>query len=904
MRHFTERSGLTKVVCAGLLMLGVGLAAWLPADLPGQGGAKPGTKAGQKKQRTEEEEDSPDVKVKPMVTQPDDEKTPTKAPAMKTSVPQGGDLLAASKQASHFAIKQLFHNLGRPHDLVTFKAFSGVTGDPREREEKVEPLLWYAGSNPNGLPGPLTLKPYDFEWQSQKAHQASPREIKSIVPYEVLAQQAVQNFLNRRLDQYPPDNVRYLSRPEQLAAAERVLSEAVRFHDSARERGERQRPKDWEPVVASLKKQLLEILLEQLDDLAKAKDWDQAFALTRRLATNYKEAEDQVRIARPLTELLKAALRQTEYRDDRMREARQRLRQLEEQFPNSPTVEPLRIALRDQAQALFDQARELAKDKKDLDKAQELAKLAEETWQVPGLRAFRIELSKTHAVLRVAVRDLPRYLSPARACTDAELRGVDLLFESLVKLVPDAVGGSRYHSGLAEGRPVVGPMGRQFRLPRNACWRDGTPVSGADVRFTAKELKEGKGNGRSALWGTLLDKVVVGGDPYRLEVTLTQGYLEPLSLMTFKVLKQGPTGYADKEEFATKPVGSGPFQYEGRRTEQGREYASFVANPYYGSRAGKLGLPRIQEIRFYAYPEQADLAAEFASGQIDLALDLSARQVGLLKQAGLTIVGLPRTLPNLRVYFLAVNHRKPSLNNPDLRRALAHAINREKLLDDHFRGGLKRELHPALNSPYPANAWPCDPQFHNRVDKSSLDPFDPDQARTFQEQAARAGYRNVKLSLSYPSDDPTAAKALTALRDQVKATIGVDLELMPRDPHQLRQDVEEVHYFDLAYYHYDFPDETYWLWPLLGGGGTAGENYIGFKNDDVQNLLQEAMGYRHFLQVQQYTRAVHSALVREMPVIPLWQLDSFAAVSKDVKTEPFDPLRVFADVELWRLDRK
>ena len=53
----------------------------------------------------------------------------------------------------------------------------------------------------------------------------------------------------------------------------------------------------------------------------------------------------------------------------------------------------------------------------------------------------------------------------------------------------------------------------------------------------------------------------------------------------------------DGEEFGQKPIGSGPYVYEGLKSDQGREFASFVANPNYGSRPARVGLPRIQEVR-------------------------------------------------------------------------------------------------------------------------------------------------------------------------------------------------------------------------------------------------------------------------------------------------------------------
>ena len=63
-------------------------------------------------------------------------------------------------------------------------------------------------------------------------------------------------------------------------------------------------------------------------------------------------------------------------------------------------------------------------------------------------------------------RDLPIYLSPARARTESERQAVELLFESLIELGTEADGG-RYRPVLALGRPQMIPLGRLFRLPRD-----------------------------------------------------------------------------------------------------------------------------------------------------------------------------------------------------------------------------------------------------------------------------------------------------------------------------------------------------------------------------------------------------------------------------------------------------
>jgi len=896
----------------GFLVLSALLAGtWLTGDLPAQNAGRGQPAAGQRAtgkqgavrpQREEEEEEAPPVKNKSIRVE--DEQTRRKVGPARTAVPPAPDLQRAARETSHPVLRQLFSNLAVPHDQVTFKAHPHIKQEQEARVEQVEPIPQYVGDNPDSIRGMLTLRPLDNEWKPLKPYQATAGSIQSIKPYEQIAQDAVREFLDLHLENVFTGDVKYLSRYDQYAAAELVLAAVLRFDESAQVQGRRE-GEAWDPIVNGLRKQLLDVQVTQLNLLAEARDWDRAFALARRLTETYTDPNDVARVAKPLTEVLQAALKDPTSSPDKLREVRRRLLQLEEQFPNSDAVRPLADSLRDQAQALFNQAKVLAKSKdpKQMNQAMELLKQAEDTWpHLPGLHTYVLELDQKHPVLRVGVRELPRYLSPARASTDTELRCVELLFESLVEPSVDGAGVFRYRPGLAEGRPQGVPLGRRFQLPRNAAWSNGRPLNAGDIRHTLGLLKEGKGTGRSAAWGELLEAVRVGGDPFRVDVTLRQGYLDPLSPMAFKVLPSQTHPDPDSEEFAQKPVGSGPFRYDGVRSEQqGLEYASFLANPGYSSRTGKLGLPRIQEVRLFAYK---DPVKDFDNLHLHLALGLSAPEAAALAKQGVT-VPLPESgkTSNRRVYFLAVNQHRPDLAIAELRRALTHAINRERLLDDHFRTGLGRQVHRAINSPWPAGSWPCDPTLHSRADKDSLDLYDADLAKTLIKEASSRGYRGDRLTLKYPDGDPVVEQAMTNLRDQVKTATGVELALEKRDPRLLRQDVEVTGEYQLAYYHYDFPDETLWLWPLLGTSGSGGDNYLGYHGQEVQNLLDEAKGHRNFPEVQKLLRTVHGLLVsKEMPVVPLWQLAPLNGIGGGLKAGPFDPLLVFTDMEEWRLE--
>jgi ABC-type oligopeptide transport system substrate-binding subunit len=116
--------------------------------------------------------------------------------------------------------------------------------------------------------------------------------------------------------------------------------------------------------------------------------------------------------------------------------------------------------------------------------------------------------------------------------------------------------------------------------------------------------------------------------------------------------------------------------------------------------------------------------------------------------------------------------------------------------------------------------------------------------------------------------------------------------------------VEQTHSYDLAYYWYDFPDESLWLMPLLGPSGPGGsENYLGYTGK-LATAIQSASAMRHFERVREFAHAIHRQMLdSEMPIIPLWQLDPLYAYRKGrLKLPPLDPLRVFAQSEAWRVN--
>jgi peptide/nickel transport system substrate-binding protein len=747
--------------------------------------------------------------------------------------------------------------------------------------------------------------------------------------YEEAALAKIQSFLDSA-------DAKRLSAPERLRAAETALAAVLRFHLSTRPRP-LAAPDPQTALEARLRQRLLDARIQQLHALTSGgQGWAAAVALADRLLTAYPDHPVRMRLlteaARVRTGLAGARLLRGDFRA-----ARQQIEWIEEHFRRDPSfkarprvswlyrpdVASIRGALRDRAQALFEQAGSLA----DREAAERLAEALGIWPRLPGLYDALLRRRNAYPVLHVGVRALPEFLSPAAARTDAERQAVELLFEGLLRQTYDPDQGQRFLPQLADGAPEAIPGGHRFSLDRDAFWPGGERVTAADVRDTVLLLKGHAAPGVPPAWAADLveDPLLDEDHPFRIDFRFRQGYFTPLAPLTFKVVPRAGAGgprRADDPDFARKPLGSGPYRYAGRRVENGRDSVIFTANPHY-QRAGRVDRPYIREIRFHV---PADPARDLRDPErpLHLLLDLPTARLRQLEQAG--VKGL-QTLRNRRVYILAVNHRAPALADQNLRRAFAHALDRERILTYRFRGGepahqllgvtgsamaaatgeLRKgaggELHRAVNGPFPPDSWAtCPPP---RVPAKL---FDPDRARALAREA-KAKVAEVALTLKYPAGDAAVAAACQDIAGQLEAlgaSVGWSVRIKPLavPERQLAEALDRREY-ELAYWKLDHASEAYWLWPWFDGRPAAlapgGSNFLGYEDAALQSELRRTMGQRNFAEVRRLTHEIHAHLHERMPLIPLWQLDTHLAVHPRLRPAGLDPLLIFERVEDWKL---
>jgi ABC-type transport system substrate-binding protein len=421
-------------------------------------------------------------------------------------------------------------------------------------------------------------------------------------------------------------------------------------------------------------------------------------------------------------------------------------------------------------------------------------------------------------------------------------------------------------------------------------------VTLADVQATVDLFANKSLPGHLPAWARMVRKDVqrVGSDDFTACVWLNRDHWQPLSLMDFKILPKRAfqqVSAAELEAFNKSPVGTGPYVL-GPALEENQ--VRFLANPHYR----QPGKPYINEIIFHRLT--ATTAKNlFLQGKIHLLYDVQPDHVTEIRQQRRTV----KTVPTHSVWFLAPrygsNKRSSPMDDVNLRLAIAHQIERGKILDQYYRVNQNSADHAELTGPYPRKSW----AYNNKGMA-----FSPTKASGYIE---KAGDKNAKIRLVFPDTDPTSstAQACTEIHKQLEP-LKLNIELVPVAP-EAYADTVRAGNFELAYWRHDFKDQSYWLAPLLEPQGIGldektniahGPNFMRYYQDqDLADLFSQLNSHKQFPELRDLTHKVHRHIFEKAIVIPLWQLDTYVAVDDALRNVRLDPWVLYGNVEEWDL---
>ncbi|MBN1829539.1 MAG: peptide-binding protein [Deltaproteobacteria bacterium] len=368
-----------------------------------------------------------------------------------------------------------------------------------------------------------------------------------------------------------------------------------------------------------------------------------------------------------------------------------------------------------------------------------------------------------------------------------------------------------------------------FHLRKNVRWHDGRPFTADDVLYTYGVTIDPKTPTAYAGDFQKITKAEII-DPYTFRVTYDEPFAPALISWSASILPKHLLEGQDitKTPLSRSPVGTGPYKF--KEWVAGQKIVLAANNDYFEGR------PYIDGYIMRVIPDTATMFLELRAQGID--------------QMGLTPLQYTRQTENnlfRRHYekyrylafaytYLGFNLDHPFFRDKRVRQAIAHAINKEEIIDGVLLG-----MGRTASGPYKPGTWP----YNDKVKKY---PYDPGEARRL---LADAGWRDG-------DGDGVLDKNGTPFRFEIITNQGNDLrakcaEIIQRRCSDIGVDVK-IRIIEWAAFVNEFINKKKFDATILGWNITPdpdlfdvwhssktkpGElNFVSYRNDEVDRLLE------------------------------------------------------------------
>jgi peptide/nickel transport system substrate-binding protein len=367
------------------------------------------------------------------------------------------------------------------------------------------------------------------------------------------------------------------------------------------------------------------------------------------------------------------------------------------------------------------------------------------------------------------------------------------IFDNLTSRHPDG----KLYPGLATEWKLEGQTTWRFKVRSGVKFHNGDPFSSADAKFSIERTYDPAAKTMVATALATIDRIEAP-DAHTLVIhTKKPDPLLPARLAFYggQIVPKKYLESVGNDTFNAKPVGTGPVRFGSWVKD---DKAVLEANPDYWG--GKIAMDRwiMRPI-----PETAPRIAALLKGEVDIITQLPPDQAERVtgnastRVAGALYAGL---------YVLAVNSKRPPLDNPLVKQALSLAIDRPAIVKELWRG---RGIVPSGMIAKGDNHF--DPNLPALA-------YNPAEAK---ERLKKAGYKNeevfIETTVAYVAQDKAMSEAIAAMWKDVGVNVKVEvIEYSVRAQKNREKSFKGVFWSDPTS---TLGDPDGMVWRLIGPGG-------------------------------------------------------------------------------------
>ena len=493
------------------------------------------------------------------------------------------------------------------------------------------------------------------------------------------------------------------------------------------------------------------------------------------------------------------------------------------------------------------------------------------------------------------VAGAPLYFDPIIAATNVDQDVSGLVFSGLTRFDRDGTIVADLASSFG-----ADPTGKiwTFTIRPDANWQDGAPVTADDVLYTVGLLQDAAYTGpfadafRGVTVTALAPKIVrfVLPDVYAPFAGSTTVALLPAHLL-------GKVAFADlaRQPFNRQPVGTGTFKVS---EVDARQVTLVRSDDFYRTKPAR-SRAYLDKVVLRFYRDGSEALAALARGEVDATGGLSPQDASRARTLkSVDLFSLPTN--DFTALFLNVRPSKAVFRDPVVRRAIATAIDRGKVLQAAVdgRGTVADEFVPSTSWAFARDV----PRYSFSASdaKSLLDgagwiDHDADGTRD-------KGGVALKFSIS-TSDEPQRVAAAQRIAEDL-GTVGMKVDVMTVPFAELVDRVARQREFDALLVGITVgndPDP----YPFFHSSqiNDPGDDFSGYSTLAMDRLLEQARGTVDQAKRRDLFAQVWTAIAADVPVVFLYVTDYLYAQSHTLqgfRVAPVnDPPQRFWNIEDW-----
>jgi peptide/nickel transport system substrate-binding protein len=328
-------------------------------------------------------------------------------------------------------------------------------------------------------------------------------------------------------------------------------------------------------------------------------------------------------------------------------------------------------------------------------------------------------------------------------------------------------------------------------------------------------------------------------------------FLSNLGMHAFGIISP-----AALEEFGEKinenAVGTGPFKFVSWNPN---DSVTLVKNEEYWV----PDLPKLDKVIYKVIPDNSARLTALKNGELDIMVSLNPSDLSSVESdSNLNIV----LRPPLNVGYLSINNLKEPFDNPKVRQAINHAVDKQGIADAYFYG-----LADPVKNMLPSSSWAYNDDIEDYA-------YDLDKAKAL---LAEAGYPNgFDLEFSVTANSRIYMQQPTKMVEAMKSSfekIGINVKVVTLEwPTFLDQIRSGEHSIALIGWVGDNGDPDNFLYSTLSKNNAikgSAQNHTFYMNDEVSDLLMQAKFVIDQEERTEIYKKVQELVHEDAPMAPL-----------------------------------